>query len=333
LTPGFLAIFQLGTINPNARDGVFYSSTDQASGGVPAYTWSLGAGNLPPGLTLGAVTGTISGTPNQDGQYKFTLKVVDNESPAQSATQADEIDVVPGMWSLQTTQVGWQFVAPDGSIACKYNAISKVDDADLQGANTANEVLSKYGSWNNWALEQSNRLTSLGFTAVGLYSYRYQGSSYPAGGLPYAPAFGASLYVMRDSGLGGSAWHVKNAYFTPQANQMKCGPQYNAGGSSTAYEADPFDPIAQTAYTAVEANFLAAVDMKNAILAVPDEADYLYGIDYHNNHGDLGLLVASNSPMVKKSQGSLGGNYNYPDATEFAKLALRDYLLNEYLCT
>jgi hypothetical protein len=149
------------------------------------------------------------------------------------------------------------------------------------------------------------------------------------GGLPYAPAFGASLYVMRDSGLGGSAWHVKNAYYVPQPAQMKCGPSYGSGG----FEADPFDPIAQTAYTAVEANFLAAVDMKNAILAVPDEADYLYGIDYHNNHGDLGLLVASNSPMVKTSQGSLGGNYNYPDATEFAKLALRDYLLNEYLCT
>src|SRR4029077_3324243 len=171
-----------GTINPNARDGVFYSSTDQASGGVPAYTWSLVAGKLPTGLTLGAVTGTISGTPNQDGTYNFTLKVVDSGSPVQSATQADKITVANSTstaWSLQTTAVGWQFVAPDGSIACKYNAISKVDDADLQGANTANEVLSKYGSWNNWALQQSNRLTSLGFTAVGLYSYRYQGSSYP----------------------------------------------------------------------------------------------------------------------------------------------------------
>jgi hypothetical protein len=257
---------------------------------------------------------------------------VDSSSPVQSATQADTITVITPVntaWSLQDTLVGWQFVAPDGGVTCKYNAISKVDDADLQGAGTANEVLNKYGSWNNWALQQSNRLTALGFTAAGLYSYRYQGSSFPAGGLPYAPAFGASLYVMRDSGLGGSAWHVKNAYYVPQPGQMKCGASYGSAG----FEADPFDPIAQTAYTAVEANFVLAVNMAHAIVVVPDEADYLYGLDYHNNHGDLGLLVASNSPMVTKSQGSLGGNYNYPDATEFAKLALRDYLLNEYLCT
>jgi hypothetical protein len=38
------------------------------------------------------------------------------------------------VWTLQTTPKGWQFVAPGGAITCKYNAVSKTDDVDLQAS-------------------------------------------------------------------------------------------------------------------------------------------------------------------------------------------------------
>jgi hypothetical protein len=326
-----------GTIKPNAIDGVFYSSTDQASGGVPGYTWSVVAGALPPGLTLGAVTGTISGTPNQDGTFNFTLKAVDSGSPVQSATQGDQITVVTSTntaWTLQTTGVGWQFVAPDGAATCKYNGISKVDDTDLQSAGTDAEVLSKYGSWSTWAQQQSNRLTSLGFTAAGMYSYRYASNS-PADGLPFAPTYGTSGYSMQDTAhdnLG--PYHAKDLGYIPEKNGMKCGPNIYQGS-----EIDPYDPNTQAAFNDYLANdFMKGWDFTKSIIVVPDEADFLFGLDQANNpsnaHPDIGLMIAANNPMVIKSRpGSpyyQSGNYTYTDKELYAKQALRDFLEAKY---
>jgi hypothetical protein len=326
-----------GTIKPNAIDGVLYSSTDQASGGVPAYTWSVVAGALPPGLTLGAVTGTISGTPNQDGTFSFTLKVVDSGSPVQSATQVDTITVVTSTntaWSLQTTAVGWQFVAPDGAPTCKYNGVSKVDDTDLQSAGTGATVLSKYGSWSAWAQQQSNRLASLGFTAAGMYSYRYASNS-PADGLPFAPTYGTSGYSMQDTAhdkLG--PYHAKDLGYIPQKNGMKCGPNIYQGS-----EIDPYDPNTQAAFNDYLANdFMKGWDFTKSIIVVPDEADFLFGLDQANNpsnaHPDIGLMIAANNPMVIKSRpGSpyyQSGNYTYTDKELYAKQALRDFLETKY---
>jgi uncharacterized repeat protein (TIGR03803 family) len=327
----------IGSINPNAIDGGSYSSTDQASGGVPAYTWSVVTGKLPPGLTLGAVTGTISGTPNQDGTFNFTLKVVDSGSPQQSATQADTITVVTSTnkaWSLQTTAVGWQFLAPDGAPTCKYNGISKVDDTDLQSAGTDAEVLSKYGSWSSWAQQQSNRLTSLGFTAAGMYSYRYASNS-PADGLPFAPTYGTSGYSMQDTAHNNlGPYHAKDLGYIPEKNGMKCGPNFYQGS-----EIDPYDPNTKAAFNDYLANdFMKGWDFTKSIIVVPDEADFLFGLDQANNpsnaHPDIGLMIAANNPMVIKSRpGSpyyQSGNYTYPDKELYAKQALRDYLEAEY---
>ena len=337
-TPSFFAKLAItGTIKANAADGSFYSSTDQASGGVRAYTWSVSGGALPPGLTLGAVTGTISGTPNQDGTYSFTLKVVDSGSPQQSATQADQITVITptnNAWSLQTTAVGWQFIAPDGTLACKYNGISKVDDADLQSAGTDAEVLGKYGSWSSWAQQQSDRLTSLGFTAAGLYSYRYA-SDAPVDGLPFAPTYGTSGYSMQDTAHNGlGPYHAKDLGYIPQKNGMKCGPDFYQGS-----EIDPYDPNTQPAFNDYLANdFINGWDFTKSIIVVPDEADFLFGLDQANNpsnaHPDIGLIIAANNPMVIRSRpGSPyypSGNYTYPDKELYAKQALRDYLKAEY---
>ena len=60
---------------PDGNVGIFYDSQLMATGGIAPYTWSLSAtsGPLPPGLTLTAGTGVISGTPTTTGSYPISV--------------------------------------------------------------------------------------------------------------------------------------------------------------------------------------------------------------------------------------------------------------------
>ena len=323
-----------GTIKPNAVSGQAYSSTDTASGGIPAYTWSVSSGTLPPGLELAATTGTISGTPNQDGTYNFTLKVVDSGSPEQSATQPDKITVVTGAksWSLQTTQVGWQFVAPDNGVTCKYVSLSGVDDGGFQsagtncptygaGTNCDTQLLNKYGGdWGTWANEQSARLSDLGFTAAGTFSYRY-GSHKGPSTLPVATVNNTSAYAMgEDNSHSGTQYYVKNAAQVISPGSMVCGGSIYQGS-----EMDPFDPTAQAAMNSEMSYWVSgsgAWNGSSAIIAVPEDGDDQFLTDQRAFHVDGGLLILINNPMNKTSRWGHG----YSDATNYAKQALSSWL-------
>ncbi len=63
---------------PAAYTTISYSTQFTATGGTPPYTWSLPSGSLPPGRTMAATTGVISGTPTQAGSYSFAVKVTDS---------------------------------------------------------------------------------------------------------------------------------------------------------------------------------------------------------------------------------------------------------------
>jgi large repetitive protein len=57
-----------------------------ASGGTPPYTWSIGSGALPGGLTLSS--STISGTPTAAGPFPFTVNVADSAGGSAGAAQS-----------------------------------------------------------------------------------------------------------------------------------------------------------------------------------------------------------------------------------------------------
>ncbi|TCB99618.1 hypothetical protein E0H26_03405 [Micromonospora zingiberis] len=57
--------------------GASYRVTLTVSGGTAPFAWSVSAGALPPGLTLGATTGVLSGVPSQAGSFAFTVRVTD----------------------------------------------------------------------------------------------------------------------------------------------------------------------------------------------------------------------------------------------------------------
>lgn len=67
-----------------ATTGVAYSAQLAAVGGGGSYVWSLSAGSLPAGLTLGA-DGAVTGTPTAAGTSSFTVQVASGSATATKA--------------------------------------------------------------------------------------------------------------------------------------------------------------------------------------------------------------------------------------------------------
>ena len=65
--------------------GKDYSASENVSGGVAPYTFSVVSGQVPPGMTLNTSTGVLSGTPTTPGIYYFTTKVVDSAGNSDTA--------------------------------------------------------------------------------------------------------------------------------------------------------------------------------------------------------------------------------------------------------
>jgi hypothetical protein len=103
---------------PAGSVGISYHGQLQAAGGTAPYSWSVIAGLLPEGLTLGS-DGTISGTPTAAGSFDFTVEVADSDTPAQTATRQFTITVAPAPGQALSITTA---TLPNGSVGISYDA-------------------------------------------------------------------------------------------------------------------------------------------------------------------------------------------------------------------
>jgi len=66
------------SVIPGATQKLAYTTSITGSGGVGAYNWSVSAGTLPTGVTLGTTTGILSGTPALCGSFPITVQLADS---------------------------------------------------------------------------------------------------------------------------------------------------------------------------------------------------------------------------------------------------------------
>ena len=78
---------------PAAAIQASYSDSLAVQGGVAPYSWKVTAGQLPPGISLSASAGTLSGTPTQTGAFSFSVGVSDSSSTPQTAAELLTLNV------------------------------------------------------------------------------------------------------------------------------------------------------------------------------------------------------------------------------------------------
>jgi hypothetical protein len=88
--------------------------------------WNLVSGALPPGLTLGWLTGTISGTPIYTGSYDFTIQASDSSFP-----YPPEALFATRLFTLAIAESG-SYQGPDGKVGVPYPTVT----LSAQGAGT-----------------------------------------------------------------------------------------------------------------------------------------------------------------------------------------------------
>lgn len=81
------------TAVPDGAATVPYSAVLSGAGGTSPFAWSVSSGALPPGLSIDANTGAISGTPTALGTYDFTIQLSDASAPVQAVTRSMRITV------------------------------------------------------------------------------------------------------------------------------------------------------------------------------------------------------------------------------------------------
>jgi large repetitive protein len=111
------------TTLPNGVVGSAYSNTLFEAGGVSPFTWSY-TGSLPSGITLGASTGTVSGTTCVAGNYSFTAKVTDKNSNYGTQAlmlQIQQANTTTGVVSNANPSVFQQMVTFTVTVAPQYS--------------------------------------------------------------------------------------------------------------------------------------------------------------------------------------------------------------------
>jgi len=351
------------TALPNGQVSQTYGTTFTATGGTAPYSWGISSGNVPPGLNLASANGKISGIPNTNGEYQFTVKVVDSSTRQRSATQSNAITIndttfdqyggfanMPspnaptGIFRAEKFGNKWMLVDPDnnGLFMIGMCVLAGSSSIDERGSSYNARVTAKYGdSSSHWATAQLQRIQSWGYNTVGPYAYDYTlpfktddtwntpDHTNPVK-LPFIGQIRPSLYGMQNE----NNWAPQ-----PTKNMLYGLSKFYTGYRPNVGVADYYDnnlsvflatELAKDPYPVA----IKASSYKQYLIGMnADDSDEMYGFGngpdfktgYSNAH--LGWLVLTMSPS-QTANSSKG--FVYPDATVYSKKALRDQLAAKY---
>jgi hypothetical protein len=91
------------SVLPGAVVGQMYSQTLVVTNGIPFFNWSVIGGVLPPGLTLGTLSGVLSGVPTAAGNFTFQVQVLD--SVPNSAQETFSLTVTGNSFTITTASL------------------------------------------------------------------------------------------------------------------------------------------------------------------------------------------------------------------------------------
>lgn len=110
-SPSNLSI-DTNTVSGGQALDVLNNQTIQVTGGTAPYQFSITQGNLPQGVSLNASTGELSGTPQEAGDFAFTVQVRDANGQLVSQGYTLSVAKVPQVITFNTQQPASQsFVA------------------------------------------------------------------------------------------------------------------------------------------------------------------------------------------------------------------------------
>lgn len=117
---------------PPATLGVEYDAAVYARGGPLPITWAVADGQLPPGISVDAQSGIVSGTPTAEGVYDFTLRALSGTAFADRAfsirVTAPTVELTVASPSLPSGIAGRPYradlIAVGGTIPYTWSSIS-----------------------------------------------------------------------------------------------------------------------------------------------------------------------------------------------------------------
>src|ERR1051325_11022101 len=99
---GPLSVLNTGNLAAGST-GVDYSQQLQGTGGTTPYTWAVSGGTLPPGLSLNATTGRITGKPTTVGSWVFFVRIT---ASASATATSDSLRIVIAAGPLAVLSIG-----------------------------------------------------------------------------------------------------------------------------------------------------------------------------------------------------------------------------------
>jgi Putative Ig domain/Galactose oxidase, central domain len=253
---------------PNVAPGASYTQVVAVTGGMPPYTWSS-TGTLPPGLTLSATTGVISGVPTTAGTYTFSVMVSDSlglvatssytivvstsaTQPAQVAFAVQPSNVVGSVAISPAVQV--QVLSATGAPIPNVPVTMSMANpacpsAALAGTLTATTNASGTASFVNLGIDHGQRNYTLAATAGNAVAV-----SNPFNVEGYCET--ANMNVAR---------HNHIVLGLPNGKVLITGGAVNPNGSGALASAELYDPLAHT-FTTIAPMNVARVDQTVTLL-------------------------------------------------------------------